>query len=410
MKFIRKMTSIIAAGTILSVSAAASAESPASGDAAGSGVWTDIAGETSTSYDNLFDVILDEKYSDIWYKYCAAVMGEDNAEAAAAFLKGSISSDIYGQEAVDHIAETGAAAFDCWYINDAAQFTFNSDMTATVTLTDGSQSTHTYEYLGQYNIGDGEVLNWGGVEMPVAFPCDVYKSTDDAGEFTYFFFRDDTMAETYHIEFRYGSDLEELQGYLKGNYAYWLSAGIDDAADLHTIDNCIALFCLENLDYSERTDSSAAQASALEGTWDCDLSGWGEEYDGVEYHVTIDGNGSGATFMKGEKTSDFNAYMYDSGEKGDGIGTYVAYDLGTGEAEQAEYSLTIDEYGNTVLALTNDEGTLYYTKRSSETSEDSSDENTSKGSPDTGAEGVSAVIALALGAGAALIISRKRSR
>ena len=63
-----------------------------------------------------------------------------------------------------------------------------------------------------------------------------------------------------------------------------------------------------------------------------------------------------------------------------------------------------------MLALTNDEGTLYYTKRSSGASEDSSDENTSKGSPDTGAEGVSAVIALALGAGAALIISRKRSR
>lgn len=283
-------------------------------------------------------------------------------------------------------------------------------MTATVTLTDGSQSTHTYEYLGQYNIGDGEVLNWGGVEMPVAFPCDVYKSTDDAGEFTYFFFRDDTMAETYHIEFRYGSDLEELQGYLKGNYAYWLSAGIDDAADLHTIDNCIALFCLENMDYSERTESSAAQASELEGTWDCDLSGWGEEYEGVEYYVTIDGNGSGATFMNGEKTSDFNAYMYDSGEKGDGIGTYVAYDLGSGEAEQAEYSLTVNDNGSTVLALTNDEGTLYYTKRSSGASEDSSDENTSKGSPDTGAEGVSAVIALALGAGAALIISRKRSR
>ena len=78
MKFIRKMTSIIAAGTILSVSAAASAESPASGDAAGSGVWTDIAGETSTSYDNLFDVILDEKYSDIWYQYCAAVRSEEH--------------------------------------------------------------------------------------------------------------------------------------------------------------------------------------------------------------------------------------------------------------------------------------------------------------------------------------------
>lgn len=164
------------------------------------------------------------------------------------------------------------------------------------------------------------------------------------------------------------------------------------------------------MDYSERTESSAAQDSELEGTWDCDLSGWGEEYEGVEYYVTIDGNGSGATFMNGEKTSDFNAYMYDSGEKGDGIGTYVAYDLGSGEAEQAEYSLTVNDNGSTVLALTNDEGTLYYTKRSSGASEDSSDGNTSKGSPDTGAEGVSAVIALALGAGAALIISRKRSR
>ena len=71
----------MAAAAVLSVSAAASAESAG---AAGSGVWTAIAGETSTSYDNLFDVILNEKYSDICYKYCAAAMGEDNAEAAAA--------------------------------------------------------------------------------------------------------------------------------------------------------------------------------------------------------------------------------------------------------------------------------------------------------------------------------------
>ena len=64
MKLIRKMTSIMAAAAVLSVSAAASAESAG---AAGFGVWTAIAGETTTSYDNLFDVILNEKYSDIWY-------------------------------------------------------------------------------------------------------------------------------------------------------------------------------------------------------------------------------------------------------------------------------------------------------------------------------------------------------
>lgn len=46
-----------------------------------------------------------------------------------------------------------------------------------------------------------------GQEISVEFPCDVYKSMDDAGEFNYFFLRDDTMEETGHIEFRYGKDL-----------------------------------------------------------------------------------------------------------------------------------------------------------------------------------------------------------
>lgn len=41
-----------------------------------------------------------------------------------------------------------------------------------------------------------------------------------AGDFTYFLFRDDTMETTYHTEFRYGDDLDELQKYLEGKYAY----------------------------------------------------------------------------------------------------------------------------------------------------------------------------------------------
>lgn len=75
--------------------------------------------------------------------------------------------------------------------------------------------------------------------------------SDDAGDFTYFFFRDDTMETTYHIEFRYGSDLAALQQYMKGQYAYWLAAGIDANADAETIDNVIALFCNENLSAEE---------------------------------------------------------------------------------------------------------------------------------------------------------------
>ena len=49
------------------------------------------------------------------------------------------------------------------------------------------------------------------------------------------------------VEFRCGSDLDALQKYFTGPYAYWLSAGIDANADAQTIDNVIGLFVTENL-------------------------------------------------------------------------------------------------------------------------------------------------------------------
>ena len=57
----------------------------------------------------------------------------------------------------------------------------------------------------------------------------------------------DTSAETYHIEFRYGSDAEALSQYDAGEYAYWLASGISTDCDQTMIDNCIELFCTENL-------------------------------------------------------------------------------------------------------------------------------------------------------------------
>ena len=192
------------------------------------GIFPEIAGENGTTYANLFDVILSADYDGVWTEKCAAIVGEDGAAEAASYLKSYISG------------------FDCWYINGAKTFTFSGD-TATITLTDGSSQTHTYTYLGQYKVGDGETMVYNGQEIDPSFACDVYQSTDDAGEFTYLLFRDDTMASTYHIEFRYGSDLDALQKYFTGPYAYWLSAGIDASADAQTIDNVIDLFVTENL-------------------------------------------------------------------------------------------------------------------------------------------------------------------
>ena len=69
----------------------------------------------------------------------------------------------------------------------------------------------------------------------------------DSGEFTYFFLAPDISAETYHIEFRYGSDAEALSQYDAGEYAYWVASGISTDCDQTMIDNCIELFCTENL-------------------------------------------------------------------------------------------------------------------------------------------------------------------
>ena len=209
------------------------------------GVFTAIAGE-GTTYVNLFEVILADEYEDYWTEKCAEIVGDDAAGETAEMLRSYISCDLYGQEAVDaYAADPDQMGFDCWYISDARSFEFKDD-TITTTTTDGTFQTHTYEYLGEYKIGEGETMTYNGEEIDPSFACDVYKSTDDAGEFTYFLLRDDTMETTYHIEFRYGSDLDQLQKYMTGDYAYWLSAGIDEAADEDTIHDVIDLFITEN--------------------------------------------------------------------------------------------------------------------------------------------------------------------
>ena len=172
------------------------------------------------------------------------------------------------------------------------------------------------------------------------------------------------MAETYHIEFRYGRDLEELQGYLVGPYAYWLSAGIDAEADADTIEDVIALFCLENMDCTSHTEESLAQLEALGfvGSWDADLSAYGEAYAGITLHMSIDENGHGVTYMNGMQTADFEAFALDNGEAGDGDGLYVAYSNYEYEAEAAPYTMEENEDGAAVLTFYADDGTISWVK------------------------------------------------
>lgn len=338
------------------------------------GIFTAIAGENGTTYENFFDVTLAEENYDLWYNCSAAVVGEAAAADTVAFMQSYISSDRYGEDAIayyeEHADET--PVFDCWYINGVKLVTFSPDNTITVELEDGSTETHTYEYMGVYPIGVDETMVYMGQEISVAFDCDVYKSTDEAGEFNYFFLRDDTMEETGHIEFRYGKDLEELQGYFVGPYAYWLTAGFDVNADADTLRSTVELFCLENMDYSSHSEEALAQIADLTGTWRADLFGLGDEYADTELYFTLDEAGHGVTMMNGEQTADFEAYKFDSGDKDDGAGIYVAYSNLEQEAEAADYTLEENENGETVLTLYAKDGTISYVK--DEAAEETADE------------------------------------
>lgn len=210
------------------------------------GVLSEIAGERGTTYESLFKVILADEYRDIWKECVANVVPEDQVDETTEMLIHFINGDKYGDEASAQL-EAGDYTFCCDFINGAELLTF-SDNTITIKKTDGTEETHTYEYIGKVTIGAGETYKQGENEFDMSMQVDGYKSTDEAGEFTYFLMREDTMSSTYHLEFRYGENLEELQKCLTGPYACWLAAGFDVNADDETIYNVINLFVTENLE------------------------------------------------------------------------------------------------------------------------------------------------------------------
>jgi len=222
------------------VSASSAAESTASSveEASSSAVNEEEAAaqllnDLTGSYQELWPVILADDYKQTWLDDCAALVGEDNAEGAFEKLTSMITGDVYGEDAVKAYANGGGAYF-CGFTNDLATLTVDGE-NSTISGIDQDGNvlfSHTYHSIGM---------------EPVRGLYEFESDDADSGEFTYFFFAPDTSAETYHIEFRYGSDAEALSQYDAGDYAYWMASGISTDCDQTMIDNCIELFCTENL-------------------------------------------------------------------------------------------------------------------------------------------------------------------
>lgn len=244
---LKKLISLCLAGA-LSVSALAgcsqSAQAPSSQPEASSsaqaeqskssGIDTEaeqLLADIDGTYRQLFPVIFDEQYDQLWLDDSAAVVGEEKANEAVKTLKGSVSGTLHGQEAIDEYGDEGGA-FYCGWLEGVSELIIDSDSSKISGKNESGEElfSHTYHFSKM----DGDLF--------------VFESDDaNSGDFTYFAFLPDTPDSTYHIEFRYGSDDEGMGEWMAGPYAYWMAAGIPVDYTQSLVKDCIKLFCDENL-------------------------------------------------------------------------------------------------------------------------------------------------------------------
>ena len=174
------------------------------------------------------------QYPDIWHEQCAAIVGEDDADDTAEMLQASMEGMLRGEEAAEaYEADPDSMAFDC-YFPDGITTLHLDGTTVTGTAQDGTEVfSHEYEYLCYSPVVDFYVFR---------------TADEDAGEYRYFVSRSDNPADTFHLELRFGSDLNDLFDFFTGAYAYTMPAAIPADASDELIEKCIALFVTENLE------------------------------------------------------------------------------------------------------------------------------------------------------------------
>lgn len=197
------------------------------------------------TYEPLFPVITKPEYDQIWLDPCVAAMGEEAGPAMAEMLKAACNGTIYGQEAIDAYGDgSNGAQFDCVFINGVSTISFDGNKISGADENGNPVFSHEYTYVSK-------LLLAGMMEGYL------YETADeDAGEFKYFYMMPDTPATTYHLEFRYGANVDDLAKYNEGPYAYWLAAAFPVDADEEMIKNVITLFCEENLAEEQAEDAA----------------------------------------------------------------------------------------------------------------------------------------------------------
>lgn len=363
-----------------------------SGDQYGDDIGSFIHGISDT-YQQLFEgATFLPKCDNYWHDFSAAVVGADKADEMVAMMKASIGA-AEGQQ--------GEGAFFCGFMGDVATLTFNGLQISGYNAQGVQRFSHPYRYVGT------DALYMGDEAVMSGFT--VLQSLDaNSDDYTYFLMAPDTPEETYHIEFRYGSDLNALKQFASGSYANWLAAGIPTSAMEETtgtkgqIDNAlrqvIALFCTENLSEGV-TAQTTAQRSDLVGIWDANaatlaLLQAATGLTNVRMYCELKADGTGATYLdmgtgSYTKTADYTFYAYDNdGSASTFSGVYIAATEG-GTTSTSPYTIVTDAAGKT-LSFYAEDGTAAYVKRGSVPTNNSGSDSGDGGSVSSGNTNISA--------------------
>ena len=194
------------------------------------------------SYVELFPEFAKDEYHQAWLDAVTPIVGEDAAEDVIAYLLSFCMGSLYGEEAIAaYEADPDSMQFNCYYIGGVKKITVDGNTICGVDEAGSEVFRHAYAPLDVEN------------EYGFLF----YQSADaESGQFTYFAFSPDTMATTWHLEFRYAESLEDLQSWFEGSYAYWNVGAIAEDYSEEEILSAINLFATENL--SEEEEEEAA--------------------------------------------------------------------------------------------------------------------------------------------------------
>ena len=148
----------------------------------------DFLSQIQGTFVELFPVLSEEQYHDAWLNAVAPLVGEEAAEDTVAALLSMCTGDLYGQEAIDaYAANPESMRFNCYYLGGVAKMTVEGNTISGVDADGNEIFRHEYTAM--------DVENENGFLF--------YQTADaDAGQFTYFAFSPDTMADTWHLEFR----------------------------------------------------------------------------------------------------------------------------------------------------------------------------------------------------------------